>query len=121
VLEACEFFTLHRLLGFPVVDDNRRIIGVVDVELYTTELSELDRSERNDYLFQLVGVHLAEAQQSAPLIAFRSRFPWLLCNIAGGILAAFWRHSLPGCSRPNYSVPWHWPCSFPLFLPWPRA
>jgi magnesium transporter len=89
VLDACEFFTLHRLLAFPVVDEDRRIIGVVDVELYTTELSELDRSERNDYLFQLIGVHLTEAEQSSPLIAFRSRFPWLLCNIAAGILAAF--------------------------------
>ncbi len=89
VLEACEFFTLHRLLAFPVVDEERRIVGVVDVELYTTELTELDSSERNDYLFQLVGVHLTEAQQSSPLVACRSRFPWLLCNIAGGILAAF--------------------------------
>lgn len=89
VLDACEFFTLHRLLAFPVVDEERRVIGVVDVELYTTELSELDRSERNDYLFQLIGVHLTEAQQSSPLFAFRKRFPWLLCNIAGGILAAF--------------------------------
>lgn len=89
VLDACEFFTLHRLLAFPVVDEDRRMVGVVDVELYTTELSELDRSERNDYLFQLIGVHLTEAQQSSPLLAFRSRFPWLLCNVAGGILAAF--------------------------------
>jgi magnesium transporter len=89
VLEACEFFILHKLLAFPVVDEDRHIIGVVDVELYTTELSDLDRSERNDYLFQLVGIHLAEAQQSSPLIALRSRFPWLLCNIVGGILAAF--------------------------------
>lgn len=89
VLEACEFFTLHRLLAFPVVDEERHILGIVDVELYTTELSDLDRSERNDYLFQLIGVHLAESQQSAPLVAFRSRFPWLLCNVVGGIVAAF--------------------------------
>lgn len=89
VLDACEFFTLHRLLAFPVVDAERRVIGVVDVELYTTELSELDRGERKDDLFQLVGVHLAESQQASPLISFRSRFPWLLCNVAGGILAAF--------------------------------
>src|SRR5580658_7402775 len=38
VLEACEFFTLHRLLAFPVVDARHRIIGVVDIELYTKEL-----------------------------------------------------------------------------------
>jgi magnesium transporter len=89
VLEACEFFTLHRLLAFPVVDEGRRLIGMVDVELYTTELTDIGRSERTDYLFELVGVHLAESQQSSPIVAFQSRFPWLLCNIAGGILAAF--------------------------------
>src|SRR5581483_8234357 len=55
VLDACEFFTMHRLLAFPVVDEARRILGVVDVELYTTELNDIGRSEQNDYLFQLVG------------------------------------------------------------------
>jgi magnesium transporter len=89
VLEACEFFIMHKLLAFPVVDEDRRIVGMVDVALYTTELSDLDRIQRNDYLFQLIGVHLTEAQQSAPFVAFRSRFPWLLCNMGGGILAAF--------------------------------
>ncbi|HMO85637.1 MAG TPA: CBS domain-containing protein, partial [Lacipirellulaceae bacterium] len=89
VLEACEFFVLHRLLAFPVVDAERRILGTVDVELYTHELEELDRSQRNDDLFQLIGVHLSDAQQSSPVLAFRNRFPWLLANIAGGIVAAF--------------------------------
>src|SRR5262245_27451320 len=28
VLDACEFFVQHRLLGFPVVDDGRRLLGV---------------------------------------------------------------------------------------------
>ena len=40
MLEACEFFTLHRLLAFPVVDEGRRLVGVVDVDLYTEELAE---------------------------------------------------------------------------------
>ena len=30
VLDACEFFTLHKFLGFPVVDEGKRLIGVVD-------------------------------------------------------------------------------------------
>lgn len=89
VLDACEFFTLHRLLAFPVVDDERRIVGIVDVELYTEELGDLERSERSDQLFQLIGVTLSEAQQTSAWAAFRSRFPWLACNIGGGILAAF--------------------------------
>ncbi|MBL9093501.1 MAG: magnesium transporter [Planctomycetaceae bacterium] len=79
----------HRLLAFPVVDEDRRILGVIDVELYTDELSDVERREGNDELFQLIGVHLTEAQQASPVVAFRSRFPWLLANITGGILAAF--------------------------------
>ena len=46
-------------------------------------------SKRTDDLFQLVGIHLAEARQSSSIVAFRNRFPWLLTNIAGGIVAAF--------------------------------
>jgi magnesium transporter len=92
VLDACEFFTLHRLLAFPVLDDQRRLIGVIDVELYTEELSGFSGAEdpvKGDALFQLIGVHLAQSRQTSPLSAFRSRFPWLVCNLAGGILAAF--------------------------------
>jgi magnesium transporter len=88
VLEACEFFTLHRLLAFPVVDASHRIIGVVDIELYTEELDDVDRQQRGDDLFQLVGVHLAQAKLGSPWSTFASRFPWLLCNIGGGLLAA---------------------------------
>ena len=44
VLDACDFFILHRLLAFPVVDKDRRILGIVDVELYTNELIDLDRT-----------------------------------------------------------------------------
>jgi magnesium transporter len=89
VLEACEFFIQHRLLALPVVDDTGRLLGVVDLELYTDELGRLgDASSRED-LFQLLGVHVAQARQDAPRAAFRNRFPWLGCNLAAGILAAF--------------------------------
>ncbi len=88
VLDACEFFILHKLLAFPVVDEERRIVGLVDVDLYTQELFDLDRREGNETLFQLIGVHLTEAQQASPFVSFARRFPWLLTNVAGGILAA---------------------------------
>src|SRR5438270_9528926 len=34
VLDACEFFIQHRYLAFPVVDEGRRLVGQVDVDLY---------------------------------------------------------------------------------------
>ncbi|MBM4022064.1 MAG: magnesium transporter, partial [Planctomycetes bacterium] len=89
VLEACEFFLLHRLLALPVVDDRRRMLGIVDVDLSTDELVDIDRREQLDDLFQLIGVHVEDFQPPAPWRAFQSRFPWLLANIAGGIVAAF--------------------------------
>src|SRR5438876_708225 len=39
VLDACEFFIQHRLLAFPVVDQDNRLLGVVDVDLYTNDLT----------------------------------------------------------------------------------
>lgn len=87
VLDACEFFILHRFLALPVVDSARRLLGAVDVEMYTDEISDLN--ERNDDLFQLIGVHLAQARQRSAWANFRTRFPWLICNIVGGTLAAF--------------------------------
>ncbi|WP_165070034.1 Na+/H+ antiporter NhaA [Paludisphaera rhizosphaerae] len=38
VREACELFLRYRLLAFPVVDEEQRLRGVVDVDLYTREL-----------------------------------------------------------------------------------
>jgi magnesium transporter len=89
VVDACEFFTLHRLLAFPVVDEQSHLVGVIDVELYTQELSTIETNESNENLFQLIGVHLTTAQQTSSLASFRGRFPWLLCNLTGGVLAAF--------------------------------
>jgi len=93
LLDACEFFTFHRLLAFPVVDEARRILGVIDIEAYAEELAETGEEGKSvrggtDEVFQLIGVRLTQAQQARPLVAFRGRFPWLLCNVAGGTIAA---------------------------------
>lgn len=88
LLDACEFFLLHRLLALPVVDENRRIVGVLDVELYTDEISDLVRQEEGESIFQLIGVRFAQVREASIPMAFRRRFPWLLCNIGGGLACA---------------------------------
>ncbi|MHB1426157.1 MAG: magnesium transporter [Gemmataceae bacterium] len=89
VENACEFFIQHRLLALPVVDADKRILGVVDMELYTDELGQLGEVSKGEDLFQLLGVKMETAHQRSPLLAFRYRAPWLSCNLAAGILAAF--------------------------------
>src|SRR5262249_13246986 len=89
VSDACEFFIQHRLLALPVVDAEQRLLGVVDMELYTDELGQLGEASNREHLFQLLGVQVTSARQESPLRAFRNRAPWLSCNLAAGILAAF--------------------------------
>lgn len=85
VLIASEYFATRRLLAFPVVNTSGQLLGVVDVSLFTDEVIDLAKRTYDD-IFQLIGVH-GTAQQS-PWFAFRDRFPWLLCNIGGGLIAA---------------------------------
>jgi magnesium transporter len=86
VLIASEYFATRRLLAFPVVNSHGHLVGVVDVNLFTDEVIDLARRTYDD-IFQLIGIH-GTAQRST-WIAFRDRFPWLLCNIAGGLIMAF--------------------------------
>jgi magnesium transporter len=86
VLVASEYFATRRLMAFPIVNGQHQLLGVVDVSLFTDEVIDLARRTYDD-IFQLIGVHSTE--QSSTWLAFRDRFPWLLCNIAGGLLAAF--------------------------------
>ena len=86
VLIASEYFATRRLLAFPIVDGAGRLTGVVDVSLFTDQVIDLAKQTYDD-IFQLIGVH--GTAQTSTWLAFRDRFPWLLCNIAGGLLAAF--------------------------------
>jgi magnesium transporter len=88
VLDACEFFVMYRLLAFPIVDNENRLVGVVDVNLFTDEMLEVDERPAGPDIFQLIGVRIAQGRQGSPWVGFKSRFPWLLCNIAGGIACA---------------------------------
>lgn len=85
VLVASEYFASRKLLAFPVIHDNGELVGVVDVSLFTSEVIDLARRTYDD-IFQLMGVHATALR--TPWTAFVDRFPWLLSNIAGGLLCA---------------------------------
>jgi magnesium transporter len=88
VLEACEAFVMHKFLAFPVVDEQRRIVGVVDVGLLTEEAFDIAEKETTDELFERIGFHVAEVRDASPLRAFRFRLPWLLATIGSGTICA---------------------------------
>lgn len=87
VREASNLFLAHRFLAFPVVDANRVLHGIADVSLFTRELADLANRQNADNAFQLIGIHLVA--DAGPWAGFTDRFPWLLANVGGGLLAAF--------------------------------
>jgi magnesium transporter len=87
VRDACNLFLAHRYLAFPVVDTTGELHGIADVSLFTRELAGLARRQDAEDAFQLIGIHLVA--DATPWGGFRDRFPWLLANVGGGLLAAF--------------------------------
>ncbi len=85
VLVAAEYFVNRRFLAFPVVEPGGRLVGVVDVSLFTDDVLTLAR-QSFDGIFQLIGVHATEGRTA--WTSFLDRFPWLLCNVAGGLMCA---------------------------------
>ncbi len=88
LLDACEFFVMHKFLAFPVVDDQRRMVGVVDVGLFTDEVFDIAEREWMDEVFEAIGFRLSQVRDASPVRAFRFRFPWLLATIGSGTICA---------------------------------
>jgi magnesium transporter len=96
VLDACEFFVLYKFLAFPVVDEQRRVIGIVDANLFAEEILEAGESEDRYRLaatmgpefFEALGFRIEQIRGASPWRIFRFRFPWLLVTVTGGTLSA---------------------------------
>jgi len=88
LLEACECFIMHKFLAIPVVDSDKRLMGIVDVGLFTDEVMDLGEGASSDQLFQALGIHVQDLAHASPVRAFLIRFPWLAVTIFGGALCA---------------------------------
>lgn len=88
VLETCEMFVMHKFLAFPVIDEQRRVIGIVDVNLFRDEIFDIAEHKQMDEVFEVLGFQISQVRDASPLRAFRFRFPWLLTNIASGTICA---------------------------------
>jgi magnesium transporter len=96
VLDACEFFVLYKFFAFPVVDEHRHVVGVIDASLFADEILQAGESEDRhrpaapvrDDVFEILGFHLEQIRGASPWRVFRFRFPWLLVTVAAGTICA---------------------------------
>src|SRR5436305_3935832 len=102
ILDACEFFVLYKFLAFPIVDEQRRVVGIIDANLFTEEILEAGDSESRQTgshiaqvspeFFEALGFHIEQIRGASPWRIFRFRFPWLLVTVTGGTLSAILAH-----------------------------
>ena len=85
VLVAAEFFATQRFRSFPVVGREGELLGQVDTSVFTPDVVSL-ASRSFDDLFQLLGIHASNSRSA--WTSFVDRFPWLMANVAGGLLSA---------------------------------
>jgi magnesium transporter len=96
VLDACEFFVLYKFFAFPIVDEQRRVVGVIDVSLFAEEILQAgDREGQRhpvapirDDIFEALGFHLEQVHGASPVRVFRYRFRWLLVTVMAGTVGA---------------------------------
>jgi magnesium transporter len=82
--DALELFARHPLLALPVVDDQGKLIGAIDVQMVTNETVEPGSSE----YFQILGFMLEDRKKRSLMQGYKLRMPWLLCNVFSGLICA---------------------------------
>jgi magnesium transporter len=91
IAEAGSTLLEHKLLAVPVVNADRKMLGVLDRRHFTEAaldtLSMVQRPQA-DRFFQMLGLHISLSRHVSPWVQFKERFPWLLCNVASGLLCA---------------------------------
>lgn len=86
--DSMESFANHNLLAFPVTDNENRLLGVIDVDLYTEESFDIFDAKRRADIFQLIGLSLEEEKKNSAWKNYTLRMPWIFCSIVGGLICA---------------------------------
>lgn len=86
--QAMECLSSHQLLAVPVVDEEEKFIGIIDVQVYLEESIDLASRQRSSDVFQLLGFTLEEGKKRPAWKVYCYRMPWIFCNMVGGIACA---------------------------------
>ena len=76
VLDACEFFVLYKFLAFPVVDEQRRVVGIIDANLFAEEILEAGETEDRSRSRGAVRPRLGKREICKARKTHKLRAPW---------------------------------------------
>lgn len=82
--EVAELIQRYHLLALPVVDDDGKVVGIVRFG----DAMAAAQEEASEDLAQLVGAGTEETISTPILLSVRHRLPWIIVNLASGLLLA---------------------------------
>lgn len=82
--EVARLVARYNLLAIPVVDAERRLIGIVTVD----DVVDVMRDEATEDILKMVGTTEEEITAASPLRSIRIRLPWLFVAWFGGVVAS---------------------------------
>src|SRR5690606_8575701 len=103
--KVAELAERYDLVAIPVVDDQRRLLGIVTID----DILDVVREEATEDILKMAGAGQMLVETRNFGASFRARMPWLLAAAAGGLLVAA---SLQGFEAALQAVP-----ALALFMP----
>ena len=85
--DALTLMKKFQLLALPVVE-NGKFLGVLDIHNYFDEEIELNTAKKKMEIFQTLGFILDSGRRKSTWRKYRTRVPWILCNMLGGLACA---------------------------------
>jgi magnesium transporter len=82
--EVARLFERYNLIAAPVVDDGDRLVGIITVD----DVMDVIEQEAEEDIKALGGVARGEELSDSVWSIAKSRFPWLLANLATALLAS---------------------------------
>jgi magnesium transporter len=82
--EVAHLFERYHLVSAPVVDETKRLVGMLTVD----DIVEVLQEEMSEDILALGGVREAESLTSTVVDTTRARFSWLFVNLLTAILAS---------------------------------
>ncbi|MGD8386396.1 MAG: magnesium transporter [Desulfobacteraceae bacterium] len=82
--EVAQLFKKYDLVSIPVVDDSNRLVGRITHD----DIIDVIEDEVDEDIARMAGVISAEIADESTVRISRSRLPWLVAGLLGGILAA---------------------------------
>lgn len=86
--EAMALLETQHLLALPVLDKDKKLLGVIDVGHYLEESVDVANTKQRLQIFQMLGFFLDEGKKPSVWKSYRTRMPWIFCNMFGGLACA---------------------------------